>query len=459
MPGHHGVELVRPVVQREAVALEAAAQAAHHRCPLHDGDRPAAAREVVAGGEAGHSPAEDDDGAAAHADFLRDDHRLPDPVGEGQPVETQRADGPAHAVRPAGRGRARRAWPRSRARGSARASGSRGPGSPSARSSSVIVVGREVVEVDGEQERPLARPRSRAARLALSGHDITSTPSGVSSSWARAQHRLGIGRVLDDVPQGQEVHRAGRDRHVEDGARVEVEAVALAREARTSRCWARTRAARSRAPWPWPGTTRRPRPRRGRACPAAARPSRACRGSRGTSARGRRPGRRSSRPCRRGSPRGSGPSAGAAARSAGRTTVQRTIWSCSGSSPEERNTVCRSMGRAGSRRGGHDDRVGVRPAHRAGRPLRAGRPRDGAGHGRGARSSRAPLQRRHLAEARAHGVEQDADEHERRRRPARARPSRPRAPACRREAGGRPGAPPRRRRRRRGGPTAIELKK
>ena len=32
--------------------------------------------------------------------------------------------------------------------------------------------------------------------------------------------------------------------------------------------------------------------------------------------------------------------------------MQRTIWSCSGSSPEERNTVVMSMGRVGSRREG-----------------------------------------------------------------------------------------------------------
>ena len=66
-PGHDGVELVRPVVEGEAVALEAGAEPAHNWPALDHRHRPARPGEVVPGGEPGHSPAENDDGALAHA--------------------------------------------------------------------------------------------------------------------------------------------------------------------------------------------------------------------------------------------------------------------------------------------------------------------------------------------------------------------------------------------------------
>ena len=137
---------------------------------------------------------------------------------------------------------------------------------------------REVIQVDGEQERPLRaqEPRGQARVVRPRHHEHA---LGREQLVRAGEHGLGIGRVLDDVPQGQEVHRAGRDGHVEDRARVEVEAVALARERAHPGAGLAARAARSRARWPWPGTSLRPRPRRARACPRAARPSRACPGS------------------------------------------------------------------------------------------------------------------------------------------------------------------------------------
>ena len=58
---------MRSVVEGEAVALEAAAEPPHDRPALDHRHRPAAARQVVPGGEPRHSPAENDDGALAHA--------------------------------------------------------------------------------------------------------------------------------------------------------------------------------------------------------------------------------------------------------------------------------------------------------------------------------------------------------------------------------------------------------
>ena len=58
--GDDRVELVGAVVEGEAVALEARAEAADHGRALHHRDRPSPAREVIRGGEAGHSSAQDD---------------------------------------------------------------------------------------------------------------------------------------------------------------------------------------------------------------------------------------------------------------------------------------------------------------------------------------------------------------------------------------------------------------
>src|SRR5262249_26737665 len=88
----------------------------------------------------------------------------------------------------------------------------------------------EVVEVHGQEEDP-APPHEPGGQAAVVGIADGQHAARGEELVGPFQHRPGVGRVLDDVPQREQVDTARAHGHVEDRARVELEAVALAREA------------------------------------------------------------------------------------------------------------------------------------------------------------------------------------------------------------------------------------
>ena len=70
-PRHDRVELVRAVIEGEAVALEAAAQTAQRGRLLHHRHRPAVLGEVTSDGEARDTAAEDDDGLTGRGGLVQ----------------------------------------------------------------------------------------------------------------------------------------------------------------------------------------------------------------------------------------------------------------------------------------------------------------------------------------------------------------------------------------------------